>query len=137
MRSKSILVVVMMVIVSLVYTTDVQASLIDGLVAYYPFNGNADDESVNTNNGTVHGATLTTDRFGNANSAYSFDGLDDYIMISSSSSLDIRGNLTISAWVQSDWDKGEIMWRGDNESGSDPYTLNCQTLPKKVANRCK
>jgi len=46
----------------------------DGLVAYYPFNGNANDESGNGNNGTVYGATLTTDRFGNTNKAYSFDG---------------------------------------------------------------
>ena len=43
-----------------------------GLVAYYPFNGNANDESGNGNNGVVHGATLTTDRFGNANAAYDF-----------------------------------------------------------------
>ena len=45
-----------------------------GLVGYWPFNGNANDESGNGNNGTVNGATLTTDRFGNANSAYSFNG---------------------------------------------------------------
>ena len=43
-----------------------------GLVAYYPFNGNANDASGNNNHGTVKGATLTTDRFGKANSAYSF-----------------------------------------------------------------
>jgi len=43
-----------------------------GLVAYYPFNGNANDESGNENHGTVNGATLTTDRFGTANKAYSF-----------------------------------------------------------------
>ena len=46
---------------------------VEGLVAYYPFNGNANDESVNNNDGTVNGATLTADRFGNASSAYSFD----------------------------------------------------------------
>lgn len=55
------------------------AGINDGLVAYYPFNGNANDESGNGNNGTVNGATLTTDRFGNANSAYSFNGVSDYI----------------------------------------------------------
>ncbi len=49
-----------------------------GLVAYYPFNGNANDQSGNGNNGTVFGAILTLDRFGNSNSAYSFDG-NDYI----------------------------------------------------------
>ena len=45
-----------------------------GLVGYWPFNGNANDESGNGNNGTVNGATLTTDRFGNAGKAYGFDG---------------------------------------------------------------
>jgi len=53
----------------------------DGLVGWWPFNGNADDESVNTNNGTVNGATLTQDRFFNENSAYQFDGLDDNISV--------------------------------------------------------
>ncbi|TAF12105.1 MAG: hypothetical protein EAZ75_03925, partial [Flavobacteriia bacterium] len=44
----------------------------NGLVAYWPFSGNANDQSGNGNNGTVNGATLTTDRFGNSNSAYNF-----------------------------------------------------------------
>jgi len=43
----------------------------NGLVGYWPFNGNANDQSGNANNGTVNGATLTADRFGNTNSAYS------------------------------------------------------------------
>jgi len=51
----------------------------DGLVGWWPFNGNAIDESINTNDGIVNGATLTSDRNGIANSAFSFDGLDDYI----------------------------------------------------------
>ena len=42
----------------------------DGLVAYYPFNGNADDLSGNGNHGTLYGTLLTNDRFGNPNSAY-------------------------------------------------------------------
>ncbi|MFN5093172.1 MAG: LamG domain-containing protein, partial [Bacteroidota bacterium] len=49
------------------------SNLQTGLVGYWPFCGNANDESGNGNNGTVNGATLTTDRFGNANSAYVFD----------------------------------------------------------------
>ena len=51
----------------------------NGLVGWWPFNGNANDESGNGNNGTVNGATLTTDRVGNANKAYSFDGVNDKI----------------------------------------------------------
>ena len=46
----------------------------DGLVGWWPFNGNADDESGNGNDGTVNGAVLTEDRDGNANSAYEFSG---------------------------------------------------------------
>ena len=57
------------------------AGLDQGLVAHYPFSGNADDASGNGNDGVVHGATLTTDRFGNANSAYSFDGNSDFVSI--------------------------------------------------------
>jgi hypothetical protein len=53
----------------------------NGLVGWWPFNGNANDESGNGNNGTVNGATLTTDRFGNVGKAYSFDGVNDYIQI--------------------------------------------------------
>ena len=74
----------------------------EGLVAYYPFNGNANDESGNGNHGTVYGATLTTDRNGNANSAYSFDGVDDYVDCGNDASLSNSGNgftdLTITFW---------------------------------------
>jgi hypothetical protein len=41
----------------------------NGLVGWWPFNGNANDESGNGNNGTINGPTLTADRFGNANKA--------------------------------------------------------------------
>ena len=50
-----------------------------GLVAYYPFNGNANDESGNGNDGIVNGSTLTSDRNGDDNAAYEFDGLNGYI----------------------------------------------------------
>ncbi len=46
----------------------------DGLVAYYPFNGNTNDESGNGYDGTNHNADLTSDRFGHQNSAYYLDG---------------------------------------------------------------
>jgi hypothetical protein len=46
----------------------------NGIVGWWPFNGNANDESGNGNNGTVNGATLTTDRLGNVNTAFSFNG---------------------------------------------------------------
>jgi hypothetical protein len=70
----------------------------NGLVGWWPFNGNANDESGNGNNGTVNGATLTTDRFGNANNAYSFDG-SDWVEVVNSSSLQNLNSISISGWV--------------------------------------
>ena len=52
------------------------------LVGWWPFNGNANDESGNGNHGLVIGANLTLDRFGSLDGAYDFDGLDDFIMLS-------------------------------------------------------
>ena len=48
-----------------------------GLIAYYPFNGNANDESGNGHNGSVHGATLAVDRFGVSQNSYAFNGTAD------------------------------------------------------------
>ena len=71
-----------------------------GLVAYYPFNGNANDESGNGNDGAEYGGvSLTTDRFGNANSAYSFDGVDDKIVVTNSNSINLSSSITVSVWV--------------------------------------
>ncbi len=69
------------------YISVIESSIHSGLVAHYPFNGNAYDESGNGNHGTVYGATLTPDRFGNPNSAYHFSGSGQYIEVLPSSSL--------------------------------------------------
>ncbi|MCD4817817.1 MAG: FG-GAP-like repeat-containing protein [Candidatus Cloacimonetes bacterium] len=74
----------------------------ENLIAFYPFNGNANDESGNDLNGTVLGATLTTDRFGNENSAYYFDGIDDYIDVEDNDLLDITQEFTLSCWIKQD-----------------------------------
>jgi hypothetical protein len=55
-------------------------TLSNGLVAWYPFNGNAEDESENNFHGTVNSALLTSDKNGVENTAYLFDG-DSYIQI--------------------------------------------------------
>ena len=71
----------------------------NGLIAWYPFTGNAIDSSGNGNNGIVNGATLTTDRFGKANSAYSFDGSTNYISLQSNYIQDFSSKFTISVWL--------------------------------------
>jgi hypothetical protein len=78
----------------------VSGSLTQGLVGYWPFCGNANDDSGHGNNGTVNGATLTTDRFGNSNSAYDFDGLTSSI---SGTGVNLpQGDTarTVSLWVK-------------------------------------
>ena len=75
------------------------ASLSEGLVGYFPFSGNANDASGNENHGVVHGAILTADRFGQPDSAYSFDGSTNYIQVPESASLQIQDAITLSAWV--------------------------------------
>ena len=75
-------------------------TLADGLVAYYPFSGNAGDSSGNGNHGTVNGATLTTDRFGNVNRAYNFDGTNS-IVVNDNDILDLTNDFTISSWINS------------------------------------
>jgi len=81
----------------------VSVKLLDAqtLVASYPFNGNANDASGNGNHGTVNGGTaLTTDRFGNANSAYSFGGVSaDFIQVPNNAAIQLGDSYTISAWV--------------------------------------
>lgn len=60
-----------------------QAQTINNLpenpVAYYPFNGNANDASGHGNNAIIFGARLTEDRFGQSNNAFYFDGNNAYI----------------------------------------------------------
>jgi hypothetical protein len=73
----------------------------NGLVGWWPFNGNANDESGNGINGNPIGAVLTTDRFGNQNSAYSFNGSSNVINCGNSTNpnLTLIGDFTFSAWI--------------------------------------
>jgi formylglycine-generating enzyme len=79
------------------------ASLQEGLIAYYPFNGNAEDESGHGNDGAVTGPVLTTDRFGFTQSAYQFDGVNDRIMWSNAvadSWFEGKTNFSSSLWIK-------------------------------------
>jgi len=71
-----------------------------GLIAYYPFNGNASDETGNGNDGTVVGAILTTDRHGNENSAYYFgDNCEDRVDANiDTSAIDTSEAFSFSIW---------------------------------------
>jgi hypothetical protein len=76
-----------------------QSFLTNGLVAYYPFNGNANDASGHGINATNNTATLTADRFGNANQAYSFNGANSYMGFANVPTAQTN-NWTISSWIK-------------------------------------
>jgi archaellum component FlaC len=71
-----------------------------GLVAYYPFSGNAGDSSGNGNHGTVFDVMLTPDRFGNSQNAYLFNGVSSYIDITKSFFDNSWSDYTISFWIK-------------------------------------
>lgn len=86
-----------------VFTTlkNFNSILKDGLVAYYPFNGNANDLSGNSNNGTVNGAVLVDNRFGISNSAFYFSSQNCSPRIEAIvNTTSISQALTISIWVK-------------------------------------
>ncbi len=90
-------------ITALLFASSHAAIPTDGLVAYYPFNGNSNDASGNGLNAVGNGPTLTTDRFGKANSAYSFaktSGYPNTTKFVTNSNLNILGNSsrTVSVW---------------------------------------
>jgi hypothetical protein len=84
-------------------------------VGWWPFNGNANDESGNGNDGTVNGATLTSDRNGNTNSAYSFDGVNDFI--SATRNYQFNNAISISCWFK------------ENETNEQAQIIGCWDNP--------
>ena len=87
----------------------------NGLIAYYPFNGNAQDESTNTYHGQIGTSTLTTDRFGITSSAYYFDNT-----ASDTIGFDVpfqSGNFSIAYWMMPDY------W-GDGSGTKIPMVLD-------------
>lgn len=105
-------------------------SVSHGLIAWYPFNGNAEDQTVNGFHGTVHEATLTTDRKGNTDAAYSFDGLNDYIAVAHDEALNLAGDFTISLWtnIASDQEPengiNDILRKWEGDAAGYPFSIS-------------
>ena len=85
---------------------DIEDVTTNGLVAYFPFSGNANDISGNNNNGTVSGATLTSDRNGSANKAYEFIvdenggwGIPQQEILVNYDDAMNSNSITLSAWI--------------------------------------
>ena len=74
----------------------------NGLVAHYPFYGNAKDASGNGNHGTLHNVTLVKSRFGTPDHAFHFNGTNSFIEVPHSQSLAFTTGVTTSAWIRLD-----------------------------------
>ncbi|MDC1060958.1 thrombospondin type 3 repeat-containing protein [Flavobacteriaceae bacterium] len=99
----------------------------NGLIAWYPFNGNANDESGNSLHGTNNGAVLTTDKYNFTNSAYLFDS-GDFIDLGNNENLNPQTALTISSWINlSDFDTHHTIV-GRNQSSGQDYGYNMGVL---------
>lgn len=98
--------------------------LTQGLISYWPFCGNANDETGNGNDGIVHGATLTNDRFGNLISAYYFDGTN-YINCGNSQTLNFNGDFTMNVWgkTSTNYSNCGVVGRWNNGSGNQEHYL--------------
>ena len=95
MKKNYLKLIVAIVLASNVFAQNIPSYLPkEGLVGWWPFNGNANDESGNGNHGIVNGATLTTDRNGNSNSAYSFNGINNVITVK----RNYLENFSFSGW---------------------------------------
>lgn len=97
---------------------------IPGLIGYYPFNGNAQDESTNSNDGVNNGAVLNTNRFGVADKAYHFDG-SSYITMGT---VNFTSPVTVTVWFKSTsvnpFSRGIFSWV---RNGSESEGLNIAT----------
>lgn len=97
------------------YTPSASATLLDGIVAAYSFEGNASDVSGNGNNGIVAGAIPATDRNGNPNSAFFFDGSDASIDIGNGVKPPLP--LTVNLWFNSSSLGTYPLFRNDQVDG--------------------
>ena len=116
---KHLLTITFLSILTLTYAQVPSYVPTNGLVGWWPFNGNANDESGNGTNGTANGATLTADRNGLANSAYSFDGVNDDIEIINHPlfSFLLNSSYSINIWVNLNSLQGtqSLIGQGDGE----------------------
>ena len=105
--------------------TSTISDLSSGLVAWYPFDGNASDMSGNGNHGTVYGATLIPDLHGYPDQAYDFDG-SDWIEVSHSPSINFASNdpFSLSLWLK--LGQGNSGYRSvieKNAAGNSPFFI--------------
>jgi len=116
MKTKNLLLIALG---SLIFSTNLTAQLppyvpTDGLVGWWSFTGNANDDSGHGNNGTIYGTVLCQDRYNEDSSAYYFAGSNQQIQCNNDTMLTNHMDLTLSAWFfvenrESGWQQN-IIW---------------------------
>lgn len=104
---------------------DTTPDINEGLIGSYPFNGNANDESGNEFHGTIDGPSLTTDRFDEAESAFYFDGNDDFIDLHDNYNFDFNLAFSICSWIKTNEIDGlrTILSKAENTRNSNNLYL--------------
>lgn len=95
-----------------------------GMVGQWKMNGNAKDASPYGGDGTVSGATLTTDRKDNPNKAYAFNGSSHYISVPDTTRLEFSGDYTVSAWMKTSSSGTQTLLAKYAGTASDQYYLS-------------
>jgi len=119
-----------------VYYENKELTFLDNTVAYYPFNGNANDESGNDYSTNTNGSpTLVNDRFGELDKAYSFDGVDDYFVSDDVSPFELQ-EFTFSMWMKPDDFIGQNVFFGkdDVHRGFLFYTRQDSSIAMQLGN---
>jgi len=128
--------VLLMLFIFLGLTQISSADLSEGLVAYYPFNGNVNDESGNGKDGTVTGASLTSDKNGISDSAYNFDGIDDRITAPTIFEKD-QDPLSFTAWLlidnEAEYVSGPIFIECGQISGAHRNSIWINTKTNRIS----
>lgn len=152
----------LLLLITISFTASAQINLNQGLIAHYPFNGNANDISGNNINGTASNVTLTTDKLGNPNSAYHFNGTNAHILLPFSNLYNFapQDSFSISVWVApeagqswiaqalvvkspfhpdftlSNWNYGVYLWDYTPMGGYALTHLLSSSIDTRIANPC-
>jgi gliding motility-associated-like protein len=116
-------------------SVNAQSNLTQGLQLYLPFSGNANDASGKGHNAAVSGPVLTTDEYGNANSAYAFNGISDFMEIISTAALQCKDSISLCAKVYiTDYNSNTcqsnvIIQKKNIDFGSGHYSLRFGDAP--------
>jgi len=136
---QKLILLISMVLVSLSVSGQIELS--DGLQAYFPFNGNANDESGSNHTSEISGAVLDSDKNGFFERSFSFDGIDDYIQILNANALDFNNqeSFAISLWFKagestSGESSSDILSKWQSASLGDPYSYTVRITTKSASN---